>query len=107
MRTADPSTHCPLLVRKAGVLTSASDRAGQKRAETASQTAEDRFPPMERPPDTEWSQDGYARRNGTASELWTPTLKWADVDPTQHPSEMDDDAAKEPASLVAPLAAQR
>ncbi len=106
MRTADTSTHCPLLVRKAGVHTSASDRAGQKRAETASQTAEDRFQPMERPPDTEWSQDGYARRSGTASELselWTATLTCADVDPPRHPSEMDDDAAKGRRALSRPL----
>lgn len=37
------------------------------------------------------------------SELWAHALAWADVDPARHPFEMDDDAAEELASLVAPL----
>ncbi|GHA76119.1 hypothetical protein ACN6LC_001269 [Streptomyces violaceoruber] len=37
------------------------------------------------------------------SELWARTLTWAEVDPAQHPFEMDADAAEKVASLVAPL----
>ncbi|MFB6560532.1 hypothetical protein ACFCYH_16880 [Streptomyces sp. NPDC056400] len=37
------------------------------------------------------------------SELRAHTLTWADVDPARHPFELDDDAAQELASLVAPL----
>ncbi|MFB7225871.1 hypothetical protein [Streptomyces sp. NPDC056227] len=37
------------------------------------------------------------------SELWAHTLTWADVDPRQHPFELDAEAADELAGLVAPL----
>ncbi|BDH05304.1 hypothetical protein [Streptomyces seoulensis] len=37
------------------------------------------------------------------SELWAHALTWAEVDPARHPFGLDDDAAKELASLVAPL----
>ncbi|MET8977707.1 hypothetical protein ABZX85_19020 [Streptomyces sp. NPDC004539] len=37
------------------------------------------------------------------SELWARTLTWAEVDPSRHPFELDEDAAKTLAGLVAPL----
>ncbi|MFK0050012.1 hypothetical protein ACIQU4_39080 [Streptomyces sp. NPDC090741] len=37
------------------------------------------------------------------TELWAQTLTWTDVDPLRHPFELDDDAARELTSLVAPL----
>ncbi|MEV0218848.1 hypothetical protein [Streptomyces sp. NPDC050704] len=37
------------------------------------------------------------------SELWARTLTWAEVDPSRHPFELDEDAAKALAALVAPL----
>lgn len=37
------------------------------------------------------------------TELWAHTLTWAEVDPSRHPFELDDDASKELAGLVAPL----
>ncbi|MEU7556010.1 hypothetical protein AB0B01_27390 [Streptomyces sp. NPDC044571] len=37
------------------------------------------------------------------TELWANPLTWADVDPLRHPFELDDDARKELAGLVAPL----
>ncbi|WP_431993669.1 hypothetical protein [Streptomyces albogriseolus] len=37
------------------------------------------------------------------SELWARTLTWAEVDPSRHPFELDEDAAEALAGLVAPL----
>ncbi|WP_329274320.1 hypothetical protein [Streptomyces sp. NBC_00691] len=37
------------------------------------------------------------------TELWAHTLTWAEVDPSRHPFELDEDAAKTLTGLVAPL----
>ncbi|MFI8823813.1 hypothetical protein [Streptomyces sp. NPDC053431] len=37
------------------------------------------------------------------TELWAHTLTWAEVDPSRHPFELDDDAAKALAEALAPL----
>ncbi|MGW6742588.1 hypothetical protein ACWGDX_18020 [Streptomyces sp. NPDC055025] len=37
------------------------------------------------------------------TELWAHTLTWSEVDPSRHPFELDEDAAKTLTGLVAPL----
>ncbi|MGW4032720.1 hypothetical protein ACWEFL_26045 [Streptomyces sp. NPDC004838] len=38
-----------------------------------------------------------------ATELWAHTLTWAEVDPSRHPFELDEDASKTLTGLVGPL----